>query len=458
MSTSQSESPTHDAERALPSSAQSKVIRGGLLGSIVEFYDFGVYGYMAVAISHNFFVGSDDNAALLGTFAAFAVAFFLRVPGGVLFGHIGDRFGRKRALTWTIMLMTVATGLMGVLPTYATAGIWAAVLLTLSRCLQGLSAGGENSGGNIFVAEHAPPRWRAFHTSTVNAGTCVGALLSSLIALILTSALGKEAVDAWAWRLPFLLSLVLGVVGFWIRARLEEPPQFAELRSRERTERVPVVAVLRTSWRRVLVVMGLNALMTGGYYIASVYSASYLQSVGGRSPQFAFVAASVALAVGIVVMIAAGYLGDRIGRRPVLFAGSIAGLVLGFPMFYLMAHGPAFAAAIGPVVLFACVSFFNGVSFACYSEMFTTEVRYSGLALASNTTNMILGGSAPFIATYLVGATGNTLAPGGYFVLCAAISLIACFFVKETKGAVLSARPRRTRGSRAALPGGSALS
>ncbi|MEU6643413.1 MFS transporter [Saccharomonospora sp. NPDC046836] len=431
--------PTVDDTRARPSGTNAKVIRGAVLGSIVEYYDFGIYGYMATVLSAQFFVKDDPAAALLGTFAAFAVAFFLRVPGGIFFGHMGDKYGRKRALTWTILLMTVATAVMGMLPTYVTLGVWATVLLTLSRCLQGFAAGGELSGANSFVSEHAPRRWRAFHTSMVNAGVYIGSLCAALMALLLTSVLSEEQVGAWGWRLPFLLSLVIGLTGLWIRSSLDETKQFKELQRREEVEQVPLFALLRSAKREVLIIIALGGLITGGAYIASVYSATYLQTVGGHSPQLAFASICIAIVLGMITLPISGYLGDRVGRKPLLIAGSAAGAVLGVPMFMLMSDGPALLAAVAPGVLFICVSVVNGVSFAVYAEMLQARFRYSGIALGNNVTNMLLGGPAPFVATLLLTATGSELAPAGYFVVCALVSLVACAFVKETKGSELAA-------------------
>lgn len=423
-----------DHGRASPSKTQRKVIRGAVLGTVVEYYDFGIYGYMATVIGEHFFVQGDQLAGLLGTFATFAVAFFLRVPGGIVFGHMGDKFGRKRALTWTIILMAVATAIMGVLPSYTTLGLWATVLLTLSRCLQGFAAGGEIGGANSFVSEHAPRRWRAFQTSMVNSGTYLGSLVASLVALILTSGLSSEQVSAWGWRIPFLLSLIIGVVGLWIRRSLDETAQFEQMQQRDEVERIPIAALLRTSWRELLVVIALGAIITGGYYLASVYAATYLQTAGGRSSQLAFTATCIAMVAGVATLPLAGYLGDRFGRKPVLITGSVAGVVLGFPMFMLMAEGPAVLAALGPAVLFVCVSVVNGVSFTAYAEMFRARFRYSGIALSNNVTNTLLGGTAPFIATLLVSTTGSSIAPAGYFVFCSLISVVGCLFVRETKG------------------------
>jgi MHS family proline/betaine transporter-like MFS transporter len=411
-----------------------KVVRAAIVGTVVEYYDFGIYGYMATVVATLFFVSENETAALLGTFAAFAVAFFLRVPGGIFFGHIGDRYGRKSALSWTILLMVVATVLMGLMPTYITLGVWATAALVLARCLQGFAAGGELGGANAFVSESAPRRWRATQTSMVNSGTYLGSLVASLVALALTSIFSEETILSWAWRIPFLLSVVIGVVGIWIRNHMEDTPQFEELAEKGETKKLPVMELLRTSGGAVVKIVFLGALITGGYYIASVYAATYLQTAGGHSSTLAFLSTSLALVLGVITLPIAGYLADTYGRKPVLLWGSVAAAVLGVPMFVLMAGAGAWQAVVGQSVLFICVSVVNGASYVTYVEMLKASVRYSGLALGNNITNMLLGGTAPFIATWLIDVTGNSLAPAGYFVFCALLTLGTVFFVEETKG------------------------
>jgi len=413
--------------------SNGKTIRGAVVGTIVEYYDFGIYGYMAAYIAHLFFVKGDDSAAMLGTFAAFAVAFFLRIPGGIVFGHIGDKYGRKRALTWTIILMAAATALMGLIPTYETLGLWATVTLVLARCLQGFAAGGELAGANAFVSETAPQEWRATQTSMVNTGTYLGSLVASLVALGMSSLIPAETIHAWAWRIPFVLSLFIGGIGIWIRNHLEESPQFEKLRKTGDTQKIPVIELLATSWRQIIKIIFLGAQITGGYYISSVYVASYLQTVGGHSPAVAFLSTSIALIIGVITLPIAGYCADRFGRRTVLFTGSILGIVLGYPMFALMS-GSAWQACLGQTVLFVTVSIVNGASYVTYVEMLKSSIRFSGLALGNNATNMLLGGTAPFIATWLIQTTGSPMAPAGYFIVCSILTFLAVLTIRETKG------------------------
>lgn len=431
--------PERTAEKPAEAGFQSrlKVIRAAVLGTVVEYYDFGIYGYMATFVAMLFFVSEDPTAALLGTFAAFAVAFFMRVPGGIVFGHIGDRYGRKRALSWTILLMVLATALIGVLPSYYTLGMWATTLLVLCRCLQGFAAGGELGGANAFVAESAPARWRATQTSLVNSGTYFGSLFAALVALAATSLFTEQQMLDWAWRVPFLLSLPIGIIGLYIRTHLDDTPQFKEISEQGETEKLPIKALLVTNWRSVVTIICLGAVITGGYYIVSVYAATYLQTTAGHSSQLAFASTSVAMVVGAASLPLSGYLADTIGRKKVLFIGSAGAALLGVPMFMMMSAGPAWAAIVGQSVLFVFVSIVNGASFVTYAEMLSASTRYSGIALGNNVTNTLLGGTAPFIATWLISVTGHSLAPAGYFVFTALVTLAAVFFVTETRGTEL---------------------
>jgi len=355
---------TQPSRSSTNSKSRASAIRAALVGTVVEYYDFGIYGYMATFVAALFFTSEDSNAALLGTFATFAVAFFLRAPGGIFFGHLGDKYGRKNALSWTILLMVFATALMGVIPTYATLGIWATVALVLARCLQGFAAGGELGGATVYTAETAPARWRATYTATVVSGMYIGSLVASLTALTLTAIYTDEQILAWAWRVPFLISVVLGITGFWIRRSMNDSPQFEQIEKKGETVGLPIIAVLRTSGSTVLKVALLGAVTTGGFYTASVYAVTYLKTVGGHSSTIAFLSTSICFALGILFLPAFGYMADRWGRKPVILAGSGFAICLAFPMFILMANGNPVAAIAGQLVLFLSVTTVLGAAFS----------------------------------------------------------------------------------------------
>jgi MHS family proline/betaine transporter-like MFS transporter len=404
------------------------------LGTTVEYYDFAIYGFMATFLAVNFFPAGDETAALLTTFGTFAVAFLVRLPGGIVFGHIGDRLGRKRALSITIIMMSGATALIGLAPSYATLGIWAAAVLIFCRCVQGFSAGGEYSGAVAFVAENAPRHQRGRHTSMVSVGTYIGTLLASVMALVLTALFPTEAIGQWLWRIPFLLSVPIGVIGFWIRSRLDDTPDFKALREEQAIESAPMREVLRNHKRLVLQLVGLNGTLTGGYYISTIYGSTYLQTVGDHSPSFAFASTSVALVVGGLMYPLSGHLGDRFGRRPVILTGSVAAALLGFPLFALMAYGGPVWALLGHVVLCAVIALIGGSSFVTFVELLRARIRYTGMALGLNLANMLFGGTAPFIAVLLISSTGYDLSPAAFYCFCAVITLVAAVSIPETSG------------------------
>ncbi|MCJ0977440.1 MFS transporter [Rhodococcus sp. ARC_M12] len=425
---------------APPRQPPGKVLRAGILGTVVEYYDFAIYGLMATILGAKFFAEQDEATALLATFATFAVAFFVRIPGGILFGQIGDKYGRKPALTGTIVLMTGATALIGVLPTYVTWGIWATIALVLCRTVQGFAAGGELGGANVLVAESAPAKHRGLYTALVNTGGTLGSLLASMIALLLATSVSEEVLYDWAWRVAFLISVVLGTVGLWIRLTLEDSPEFRAVQASDVVEvhKTPVLALLQTSRAEVVKIILMLAIGTGGYYVGSVYSTSYLQTQGDHSPSFAFLCSCIAVGVGTMLLPVSGLLSDRFGRRPVLIGSASVGIVVALPAFTMMGSGSVLGAIVGQTILFGSVCMVNGTAMTTAIEMLTARVRYSGLALGVNTANTLLGGTAPFVATLLITWTGSPLAPAGLFGSLALLSLIGALWIDESRGRELA--------------------
>ncbi|OEU97047.1 MFS transporter [Streptomyces oceani] len=422
---------SQDSERISP-----RVVAAGAVGSIVEYFDFGVYGYVATILSTHFFVSGDDTAGLLATLATFAVAFALRPVGGVIFGHLGDRYGRKDALAGTVVLMAVASGLIGLLPTYAAIGVGATALLVLARCLQGVAAGGELGGAASFVAEHSPNGKRGLYCSTTQTGALAGALLAALCVSLLNTTLGEETMRDWGWRVPFLIAIPLGVVGLLIRARLHDTPAFQQVNEEKETASAPLLEALRTHRKALLQCLGLSILLFSAYYVFYVYVNIHFQEVLGISSGVAFWSTVATLGVSTACMPLFGALTDRVGRKPVLLGASIAAITLPVPGFVLFEVSTGWAVA-SHIVLGLIDSALMGAAFATFAEMFPTRVRYTGIALGFNLGSAAAGGTAPYICTWLVDLTGSSLAPAWFVVGTALITLGAAVALRETAGTQL---------------------
>ncbi|MFE9629025.1 MFS transporter [Streptomyces sp. NPDC006527] len=411
-----------------------QITLAGGIGTAIEYFDFSVYGFLALTLAEVFFPKSDPTAALLYTLAVFGAAFVLRPIGGVLLGHVADRYGRKPALAAAVIGMTFASGAIGMLPGYSTIGIAAPLLLLVLRCAQGLSAGGELGGAATFVAEAAPDRSRGFLTATTQIGTLVGTLLGSLLVATLNLTLSPDQMEQWGWRIPFLLSLPLGVLGLLVRHKVEESKQFARLESAHETVKVPALVALKSHPRAVLTVCGLSLVSFAAYYLVFTYMATYFTKQGIMSSTSAFWATSLTLALAAAAIPFWGRMCDRWGRRPLLIGVGAANLVLAYPMFLLMGQGSVTWAIVAQIVLGQVEAAYMGTILAAYTEQFPAQVRSSGFGLGYNTASIIAGGSAPYIATWLIDSTGNGFAPAWMLIVTAAISLGTALTVRETAG------------------------
>lgn len=428
--------PSGTAAVAAPREVSPRVVAAGAIGSIVEYFDFGVYGYVATILAVHFFVSGDPTAGLLATLATFAFAFVLRPVGGVLFGHFGDRYGRKNALAATVVLMALASGVIGVLPTYAAIGVGATVLLVIARCAQGIAAGGELGGAASFVAEYSPNHRRGLLCSTTQTGALAGALLASLIVTLLNQGLGEQAMTDWGWRVPFLIAIPLGIVGLWIRSRLSDTPRFAALEEKEEKAAAPVLTLFKEEGGALATCIGLSVLLFAAYYVAYVYVNIHLQTVVGVPANTAFWSTTLTLFVAVCAMPMFGALSDRVGRKPVFLGATIAALVMPVPVFFLLEVGGA-VSILAHVALGLVDSALMGVAFSAFAEMFTTRVRYTGIALGFNIGAAAAGGTAPYICTWLVSATGSHLAPAFFLMGAAVITLVAALKMRETVGTSL---------------------
>lgn len=409
-----------------------RVATASFAGNFVEWFDYGSYGYLATMIAAAFFPGADPTAALLGTFAVFAISFVVRPFGGIVWGHIGDRIGRKAALSLSILIMSGATFLIALLPTYHQVGLLAPALLLVARLVQGFSAAGEYAGASAFIAEYAPDRRRGLHTSVVPASTAAGLLLGSLVATLLTATLSEAQLASFGWRLPFLLALPLGLIGWYIRTRLEDTPMFRELGKQEEHTRSPVAETLVRNRKGIVLAFGVTLLNAVGFYIVLSYLPTYLTTQVNLSQQQAFLATTLSLVAYVGLIFCMGALSDRFGRKRMLIAACVCFMVGTVPLFAALEHA-TFAGVVLVAIGLGALLTMNDGTLACYlTELFPTRVRYTGFAFSFNAANALFGGTAPFVATFLISATGSKLAPAFYLVAAAVVTLVAMLASPET--------------------------
>lgn len=435
--------PTDDDHRR---STLRKVIIGASIGNAVEWYDFAVYGFLATIISVKFFPPGNETAALLSTFAIFAAAFFFRPLGGFFFGPLGDRIGRRRVLAIVILLMSAATLGIGLLPTYDAVGVLAPLGLLVLRCLQGFSAGGEYGGGACYLAEFAADRRRGLVVAFLVWSAVLGFLVGSVTVTLLTALLPHGAMESYGWRIPFLLAAPLGLIGLYIRTRLDDTPAFAALSESDAVAESPLKEAVTTAWVPILQVIGLMIIHNVGFYVVFTYLPTYFIKTLQFSKTESFISITVASVVALVLILPLGALSDRIGRRPLLIAGSLGFAVLGYPAFLLLNAGSLTTAILAHCLLATVEAVFVSVSLVAATELFATRVRYSGLSIGYNISVAVFGGTTPYIVTLLAARTGNDYAAGIYVVVAGVISLLTALTVRESaRRPLLGAAPVTAR-------------
>ena len=420
--------------REAPESSIKQVASASLIGSVVEWYDFFLYGTMAALVFNSeFFPAFDPVTGTIAAFATFAAGFVTRPLGGVIFGHLGDRLGRKPMLVVTMMIMGLATFCMGLLPTYEAIGVAAPLLLVLLRMLQGIGLGGEWGGAVLLCVEHAPKQRRGWFSSWPQLGVPIGLLLStgSVKALGL---LGDEALVEYAWRIPFLASIVLVAIGLFIRLRIAEPPAFRELVEDDNRARVPLLEVVRRHPKVTLLAMGARISESVTFNVYNAFLVTYVVTVLGLASSVALNALLVAAVVGFFAILASAAISDRIGRRPVFAAGAALALVSAFPIFAMIDTGSSLLITVAIVVgwgLAACTMF--GPEGVLFAELYPTRVRYSGMSTVYQLGVLPSGAIAPLVCTTLVANAGNESWPAAVYVMAmASITLVSLFFLPET--------------------------
>jgi len=420
-------------------SSLTRVILSSLIGTTIEWYDFFLYGSAAALVFNKLFFPSFDP--LVGTllaFATYAVGFVARPLGGIVFGHFGDRIGRKRLLMWSLISMGLATVLIGLLPGYASIGVWAPIGLILLRVVQGFAVGGQWGGAVLMVAEHGDAKRRGYRASWPQAGVPMGLLLSAGLLALMAKIGSPEQFLAWGWRVPFLLSAVLVVTGWYIRNRVAESPMFEAEIEAEAPPSAPVMQVFRDYPRGVLIGAGLRVGENIIYYVLTVFSLTFLVDVAAQSRALALNALLIGAAVQFVAIPLLAILSDRIGRRPVYAFGAFAAAMFIFLFFPMLASGSDAQIILAIVIGLVLHASMYAPQAAFITELFPTRIRYSGVSIAYQLTAIFAGSLAPIIALWLYKDLHSSVPVSIYVAIACAISGVSALLARETKGVELS--------------------
>ena len=410
----------HGAGRA------TRLIVAASLGNALEFYEILVYGYFAVIISKVFFPATDEAVSLLVTYTTFGIAFLARPVGALFLGAYGDRRGRKAALTLSILLMTIGTALMTLMPSYDTLGLFSPMLVIVARLIQGFSVGGEFASSTAFLVEHRPDR-AGFFASWQWSSQGMAALIATGFGVLLTSTLSAAELQAWGWRIPFAFGLLIGPVGYYVRAHMEETPEFLDAGAAP----APLRELLVGQWDRLILTIGAVVASTSSQYMI-VYMPTYAIRELHLTPSVSFTAAVAAAALQMVVVPFVGILADKVGQIPIMIGATVLFAVTAYPAFMLLAANASFAVLVAMVCWLGLLkSFYSGALPSLMAKVFPTATRVSGMSLSYNIGVAVFGGFAPSIAQTLVDVTGSKLAPSYYMIATALLSLAAVIVLRR---------------------------
>lgn len=408
-----------------------KIILPSLIGNVLEWYDFTLYGYFAAIFAHVFFPSSDKLLSTLMTFAVFAVGFLMRPVGAALFGYLGDRYGRKKTLAAAIILMAVSTTMIGLLPSYDQVGRLAGILLIICRLGQGLAVSGELCGTMVYVIEHANLR-RGWYGSWTMASAFIGLLFGSLVSVLVTQYFTESSLYSWGWRIPFLISIVLGIIGLYLRLNMPETPCFEALKTASNTLVNPIRQAFQNEFGLMFKTLNLTALSASAFYFIFIYFSFYLKHYLGLDLKHALLINNGSMLLSIILMPILGLLSDRFGRKIFLLIGA-SGIFFGvYPMLSYVQNATLASAITSQLYLAVCLSFICGIIPVTLVELFQTKTRYTALAIPFNLSQALFGGTVPLIMTYAIELTGDNLAPAYFFMLISALVIITLLTMKET--------------------------
>ncbi|MFI1361934.1 glycine betaine/L-proline transporter ProP [Streptomyces griseochromogenes] len=413
-----------------------RAVKAAALGNAMEWFDFGVYSYIAVTLGKVFFPSGNPTAQLLSTFGAFAAAFLVRPLGGMVFGPLGDRVGRQKILALTMIMMAAGTFAIGLIPSYASIGVGAPLLLLAARLVQGFSTGGEYAGASTFIAEYAPDKRRGFFGSWLEFGTLAGYIGGAGLVTVMTAVLSSDDLLSWGWRIPFLIAGPMGIIGLYLRMRLEETPAFAAEAEKAEAARakVPLREMVAGQWKALLLCMGLVLVFNVTDYMLLSYMPSYLTSELKYDETHGLLVVLGVMALMMIVQPFAGALTDRVGRRPVIAAGCVGFLFLSVPALLLIRNGSLVAVALGMGALGLLLVCFTAAMPAALPALFPTRVRYGSLSIGFNVSVSLFGGTTPLVVTALIGVTGNMMMPAYYMMAAAVVGGFAVWRMSESAG------------------------
>lgn len=419
-----------------------KAVVATAMGNAMEWFDFGIYSYLVVIISQVFYSGIDESYQLIFGFGTFAVAFLVRPIGGVVFGRLGDKLGRKKILALTLIMMAIATLSIGFIPSYESIGIWAPILLLLARLVQGFSTGGEYSGAMTFIAESAPDKRRGLMASGLEVGTLVGYIAGSGVVTLLTYMLGDQTMLDWGWRIPFFIAGPIGIIGLYLRNHLEESPAFAKMEE-QKEEAEAEAASASVSLKNMLIYhrkpLIIAIILVFFYnvidYTVLTYMPSHLSDVLGYGNTKGLLLILIVMFIMIPIVLIMGHFGDRIGNKRIIIGSLIGVVVLSVPAFMLIETGSNLLVFFGLLIIAVLLSALQGTMPSQLPSLFFTEVRYSGLSITYNVSASLFGGTAPLLIAWLINVTASTFAPAFYLVFAAIIGIIVVsIYVENTSG------------------------